>query len=139
MQCVSLLWIFSKAFDSVKHDLFAEKLKNLHLNLHMINLYLSFSKDRKQRISYNNITCDWKSVNQGTTQSSVSGPYLNLRDQQTISNSTVRTTTRTKSISWRYSPELDGCYCYISVYFKIIIRQIKVFRACALNTGDLFK
>lgn len=94
MQWVSfILWIFSKAFDSVKHDLFAEKLKNLHLNLHVINLYLSFLKDRKQRISYNNITCDWKSVNQGITQSSVSEPYLNLRDQPTILNSTVRTTT----------------------------------------------
>ena len=45
-----------------------------------------------------------------------------IRDQPTISNSAVRRTTRTRSISWRYSPELDECYCYISIYFKIIIR-----------------
>ena len=33
---------FSKAFDSVKHHLLAEKLKNLPLNAYIINLYLVF-------------------------------------------------------------------------------------------------
>ena len=67
---------FSKAFDSVKHELLARKLKSLQLNPYIINLYLSFWKGRKQRICYNNISCDWKYVNQGTTQGSASGPYV---------------------------------------------------------------
>ena len=40
------------------------------------NWYLNFLKDRKQRVCCNNFECDWKPVNQGTTQGSVSGPYL---------------------------------------------------------------
>ena len=35
---------FSKAFDSVKHSLLHEKLKNLPLNPYVINLYLDFVK-----------------------------------------------------------------------------------------------
>ena len=41
---------FSKAFDNVKHHLLAEKLKNSPLSLPMINWYLSFLEDRKQRV-----------------------------------------------------------------------------------------
>ena len=33
-------------------------------------------KDGKQRVCCNNFECDWKPVNEGTTQGSVSGPYL---------------------------------------------------------------
>ena len=67
---------FSKAFDSVKHDLLASKLKEFPLNPYIINWYLSFLKDGNQRICCNNFECDWKPVNKGTTQGSVRGPYL---------------------------------------------------------------
>ena len=67
---------FSKAFDNVKHHLLAEKLKNSPLSPPMINWYLSFLEDRKQRVVCNGVTCEWKPVNKGTTQGSVSGPYL---------------------------------------------------------------
>ena len=66
---------FSKAFDSVKHELLANKLKKLPLNPYIISWYLNFLKDRKKRVCCN-FECDWKPVNQGTTQGSVSGPYL---------------------------------------------------------------
>ena len=67
---------FSKAFDSVSHQLLANKLKNLPLNPYIINWWLSFLRDRKQRIVHRNVTCNWKTVNKGITQGSVSGPYL---------------------------------------------------------------
>ncbi len=67
---------FSKVFDSVKHDLLASKLKALPLNPYIINWYLSFIKDRKQRICYNDFKGEWKCVNKGTTQGSVSGLHL---------------------------------------------------------------
>ena len=68
---------FSKAFDSVKHSILSEKLKSWpDLDPHIINWYLSFLKDRKQRVIYNGVTGNWKSVNKGTTQGSASGPYL---------------------------------------------------------------
>ena len=42
-------------------------------------MYLSFLSDRQQRVVYNNsFVGEWKewNVNKGTTQGSVSGPYL---------------------------------------------------------------
>jgi hypothetical protein len=67
---------FSKAFDSVKHHLLAEKLNNLPLNAYIINLYLDFLKHRQQRVVYNNFVGIRKEINKGTIQGSVSGPYL---------------------------------------------------------------
>ena len=67
---------FSKAFESVKHELLANKLKKLPMNPHITNWYLNFLKDRKQRECCNNFECDWKPVNIGTTQGGVSSLYL---------------------------------------------------------------
>ena len=67
---------FSKAFDSVKHDLLSHKLKQLPLNPFIVNWYLSFLEDRQQRVIRNGFIGKWKSVNKGTTQGSVSGPHL---------------------------------------------------------------
>ena len=67
---------FSKAFDTVRHELLACKLKRLPLNPYIINWYLSFLKNRQQRVVHNNFHGEWKLVDKGTTQGSVSGPYL---------------------------------------------------------------
>ena len=67
---------FSKAFDSVNHDRLARKLRTLGLNSYLHNWYLSFLKERQQRVVWSHNVCEWKAVNQGTTQASVSGPYL---------------------------------------------------------------
>ena len=66
---------FSKAFDSVRHELLFNKL-NLLLNGYVINWYHSFLYNRQQRMVHNNDLHEWKGVNKGTTQGSVSGPYL---------------------------------------------------------------
>ena len=65
-----------KAFVTVKHDLLFSKLKLLPLNPYILNWYLSFLNDKRQRVVCNSIVCDWIRVNKGTTQGSVSGPYL---------------------------------------------------------------
>ena len=65
---------FSKAFDSVNHNKLSAK--QLPLNPYIVNWYHSFLVARQQRIFYNNHLCNWKVVNKGTTQGSVSGPYL---------------------------------------------------------------
>ena len=67
---------FSKAFDSVKHNLLSDKLKQLPINPYIVNWYHTFLAARQQRICFNDIICSWKSVNKGTVQGSVSGPYL---------------------------------------------------------------
>ena len=69
----------SKAFDNVKHSLVGGKLKALHLNPYLVNRYLSFLMDRKQRLILKGVIYKWHNVNKGTTQGSVSGPhFLNL-------------------------------------------------------------
>ena len=67
---------FSKAFHSVNHDRLARKLRTLGLNSYLHNWYLSFLKERQQRVVWSHIVCERKADNQGTTQGSVSGPYL---------------------------------------------------------------
>ena len=53
---------FSKAFDGVKHNLLTEKLKQSSLNPYIVNWYVSFLSDRKQRVVCHNTICDWKEV-----------------------------------------------------------------------------
>ena len=67
---------FSNAFDSVSHKLLAEKLKSLPPNPYIINWWLGFLRDRQRRVIFGSSVCNWKTVNKGTTQGSVSGPYL---------------------------------------------------------------
>ena len=63
-------------FSDFARFLCAFALKLLPLNPYILNWYLSFLNDRRQRVVCNSIACDWISVNKGTTQGSVSGPYL---------------------------------------------------------------
>ena len=67
---------FPKAFNSVKHNLLSTKLKQLHLSPYLVNWYHSFLPGRQQPILSGNYRCRWEAVNKGTTQGSVSGPYL---------------------------------------------------------------
>ena len=67
---------FSKAFDFVNHTILSAKLKQLPLNSYIINWYQSFLYATQQRIVSYNFLGNWKSVNRGTTQGSISGPYL---------------------------------------------------------------
>lgn len=46
------------------------------MNPYLVNWYLSFLSNRKQRLVFQGTVCDWKEVNKGTTQGSVSGPHL---------------------------------------------------------------
>ena len=42
----------------------------------MVNWYISFLSDRKQRLVYNGTVCDWMKISKGTMQGSVSRPHL---------------------------------------------------------------
>jgi len=48
---------FTKTFDSVSHFLLSEKLKTWPLNPTLINWYISFLKDRKQRVVGSDCVC----------------------------------------------------------------------------------
>ena len=46
---------FSEAFDNVKHAKLSEKLKSSSMNPDLVNWYLNFLKDRRQRIVFQGI------------------------------------------------------------------------------------
>lgn len=54
---------FSKAFDSVNHELLSIKLKQVPLNPLIINWYLSFLEKCQHRVIYNSFRGQWKCVN----------------------------------------------------------------------------
>ena len=75
---------FAKAFDIVRHSILSDKLRALDLNPYITNWYLSFLRNRKQRLVFGGtqlllVRCSsyyWYKVNISTTQGSVSGPNL---------------------------------------------------------------
>ena len=67
---------FAKAFDNVRHSILSDKLKALNLNQYITNWYLSFLRNRKQRLKFRGSSYCWYNLNKGTAQGSVSGPYL---------------------------------------------------------------
>ena len=66
---------FSEAFDSVKYDLLSAKLRQVGL-IHTYFIGISASLRIDNRVVNNGFIGDWKHVNKGTTQGSVSGPHL---------------------------------------------------------------
>ena len=69
-------WIFLRNFDNFRHFLLSQKLRALNHNPYLISWYLSFLKNRKQRLVFRGKVFSWHFVNKDTTQRSVSEPYL---------------------------------------------------------------
>jgi hypothetical protein len=68
---------FSKAFDTVSHDILYEKLKQTNLNLYIINWILDLLTIRKQRVVVDRIVTDFLDINRGIQQGTVPiGPFL---------------------------------------------------------------
>jgi len=68
---------FSKAFDSVSHDLILEKLKEkFNINGKFLRFFKMYLKDRKQRVVIDGEFSDWVNVRSGVPQGSILGPAL---------------------------------------------------------------
>ena len=63
---------FSKAFDSVSHNILCSKLNQVNINPYVINWLISFLDQRKQRVVVDGYRTKYVSVPQGT----VVGPIL---------------------------------------------------------------
>lgn len=67
---------FSKAFDSVPHDIVCPKLRNLEINPYIHNWIVNFLKGRQQRVVVDGISTSYLSINRGIPQGTVIGPIL---------------------------------------------------------------
>ena len=68
---------FSKAFDSVNHDILLHKLKyQFNIDGKLLRFLKSYLENRKQQVVIGNVSSDWSSVQSGVPQGSIVGPLL---------------------------------------------------------------
>ena len=67
---------FSKAFDSVSHNILCSKLKQVNINPYINNWLISFLHQRKQRVVVDGYRTKYVSINRGVAQGTVLGPVL---------------------------------------------------------------
>ena len=69
---------FSKAFDTVNHDILLGKLKFYNFSENSVNLLKSYLSNRMQCVKINNVRSTLKDVSIGVPQGSILGPLLFL-------------------------------------------------------------
>ena len=69
---------FSKAFDTVNHEILISKLYKYGIRGVTLNWFKSYLSNRKQYVSYNNIKSNELNITCGIPQGSILGPLLFL-------------------------------------------------------------
>jgi hypothetical protein len=67
---------FTKAFDSVPHDILIPKIAMLYINPYIFNWLTSFLESRQQRVRVDGTTTGFKNINHGLLQGTVLGLVL---------------------------------------------------------------
>ena len=75
---VGIFLDFSKVFDTVNHDIMLQKLSHYGIRGTALNWFGSYLSDRKQFVTYNDVSSPTKVISCGVPQGSIPGPLLFL-------------------------------------------------------------
>ena len=75
---VGILLDFSKAFDTVDHDILLNKLSHYGIRGVPLLWFQGYSSNRRQFVTYNGVSSSVKTVKCGVPQGSIPGPWLDL-------------------------------------------------------------
>ena len=68
---------FAKAFDTVNHDILLNKLKDkFNINARLLKFFVNYLKNRRLRVTLENVFSDYLPVQSGVPQGSILGPLL---------------------------------------------------------------
>ncbi|CAB4017346.1 Hypothetical predicted protein [Paramuricea clavata] len=67
---------FSKAFDTVPHEILCNKLKKLPISPYITNWIINFLTNRYQRVVVDGVKTEYLPINRGVPQGTVLGPIL---------------------------------------------------------------
>jgi len=87
---VAVFLDFSKAFDTVRHDVLLSKLDHMGVRGHALDWFRSFVSGRRQYVTVNNVNSSSSPINIGVPQGSVLGPLLFLLYINDMHNSSNR-------------------------------------------------
>ena len=74
--CASLFIDFSKAFDTVDHNVLLRRLANIGLSASAVSWFSSYLSDRAQCVKVDGCSSDTLAVHKGVPQGSILGPLL---------------------------------------------------------------
>ena len=122
---------FSKAFDTVNHDILLDKLCHFGIRGNALSWFKSYLTGRKQFVTYNGVASSTKVITCGVPQGSILGPLLFLlyiNDLYNIWSTSIPILYADDTNLFYKGKDIDTLVSYINMELKNISTWLKVNR-----------